>query len=148
MYFRYFVFISLWKMAWPSIWTNSNPNQPRMFCAKFGWNQHSSSGEEDENVKSLQTDGRRTTGDQKRPRSYPNPILDINSINSPTTTFLYSSIHTYCNWIFNSFPCILRSGFGWKFNSSRAWNKVSIYRLMLWFHKKFIQYKIHGINMH
>ena len=27
-----------------------------MLCAKFGWNQQSGSGEEDENVKSLQTD--------------------------------------------------------------------------------------------
>ena len=134
MNFRYVVNVSPWKRAWPFVWTNLNPLNRRM----FSWNWPSSSGE-DENVKSLQTDGRRTTGDQKRPRSYPNPILDINSINSPTTTFLYSSIHTYCNWIFHSFPCILRSGFGWKFNSSRAWNKVSIYRLMLWFHKKFIQ---------
>ena len=29
-----------------------------MLCAKFGWNWPSGSGEEDENVKSLQTDGR------------------------------------------------------------------------------------------
>ena len=29
---------------------------PTMLCAKFGWNQQSGSGEEDENVKSLQTD--------------------------------------------------------------------------------------------
>ena len=29
-----------------------------MICAKFGWNMPSGSGEEDENVKSLQTDGR------------------------------------------------------------------------------------------
>ena len=39
-----------------------------MLCAKFGRNWPSGSGEEDENVKSLQTDGqtdRRTTGDQK-----------------------------------------------------------------------------------
>ena len=28
-----------------------------MFCAKFGWNWPNGSGEEDENVKSLQTDG-------------------------------------------------------------------------------------------
>ena len=44
-----------------------------MLCAKFGWNWPSGSGEEDENVKSLQTDRQtdgqtdrwRTTGDQK-----------------------------------------------------------------------------------
>ena len=35
-----------------------------MFCAKFGGNKSSDSGEEDENVKSLQTDGR-TTYDQR-----------------------------------------------------------------------------------
>ena len=37
-----------------------------MLCAKFGWNWPSGSGEEDENVKRLQTDGRtQTTCDQK-----------------------------------------------------------------------------------
>ena len=52
-------------MAWPFIWTNLNPLHPRMFCAKFGWNWPSGSGEEDENVKSLrrrqQRQQRRTT---------------------------------------------------------------------------------------
>ena len=56
MYFRYFVIISPWKRAGPFIWTNLNPLDPRMLCAKFGWNWPSGSGEEDENVKSLQTD--------------------------------------------------------------------------------------------
>ena len=60
MYFRYFVIISPLKMAGPFIWTNLNPLHPRMLCAKFGWNWHSGSWEEDENVKSLQTDRRRT----------------------------------------------------------------------------------------
>ena len=67
------VIISPWKRAGPFIWTNLNPLHLRMLCAKFGWNWFSGSGEEDENVKSLQTDGRtdrqtdrrRTTGDQK-----------------------------------------------------------------------------------
>ena len=44
----------------PFIWTNLNPLYPRMLCAKFGWNWPSGSGEEDENVKSLQMD--RQTG--------------------------------------------------------------------------------------
>ena len=57
MYFRYFVIISPWKRAGPFIWTNLNPLYLRMLCAKFGWNWPSGSGEEDENVKSLQTDG-------------------------------------------------------------------------------------------
>ena len=55
-YFRYFVIISPWKRAGPLIWTNLNPLHPRVLCAKFGWNWPSGSGEEDENVKSLQTD--------------------------------------------------------------------------------------------
>ena len=41
----------------PFIWTNLNPNHSRMICAKFGWNGPSGSGEEVQNVKSLQTDG-------------------------------------------------------------------------------------------
>ena len=36
--FRYFVIISFWERAWPFIWTNLNPLQPMMLCAKFGWN--------------------------------------------------------------------------------------------------------------
>ena len=43
------------------IWTNLNPLHPRMLCAKIGWNWPSGSEEEDENVKSLQTD-RQTDG--------------------------------------------------------------------------------------
>ena len=65
MYFRYFVIIAPWKRAGPFIWTNLNPLHPRMLCAKFGWNWPSSSGEEVENVNSLQTYGqtdRRTDG--------------------------------------------------------------------------------------
>ena len=62
MYFRNFVIISPWKRVGPFIWTHLNPLHPRMLCAKFGWNWPSSSGEEDENVKSLQTD--RQTGDR------------------------------------------------------------------------------------
>ena len=57
MYFRYLVIISPWEKAGPFFWTNLIPLHPRMLCAKFGWNWPSGSGEEDENVKSLQTDG-------------------------------------------------------------------------------------------
>ena len=66
MNFRYFVIISPWKRAWPFIWRNYNPHYPRMLCAKFGWNWRSGSGE-DENVKSLQTDGQtdRQTMDER-----------------------------------------------------------------------------------
>ena len=56
MYFRYFVILSPWKRAGPFIWTNLNLLHPRMLCDKFGWNWPSDSGEEDENVKSLQTE--------------------------------------------------------------------------------------------
>ena len=67
MYFHYFVIISPWKRAGPIIWTILNPLYPRMLCAKFGWNWPSGSGEEDENVKNLQTDGRtdRQTTDER-----------------------------------------------------------------------------------
>ena len=58
MYFRYFVIISPWKKVGPFTWSNLDPLHPRMLCAKFGRNWPSGSGEEDENVKSLQTDNR------------------------------------------------------------------------------------------
>ena len=38
MYFCYFLIISPWKRAWPFFWTNLNTLNPRMLCAKFGWN--------------------------------------------------------------------------------------------------------------
>ena len=70
MYFRYFVIISPWKRAWPFIWTHLNPVHLRMFCAKFGWNWPRGFAEEDENVKTLQTD-RRTDGQKTiRPSVY------------------------------------------------------------------------------
>jgi hypothetical protein len=51
--------ISPWRRAIPFIWTNLKPLYPRMTCAKSGWNWHSGSGEEVENVKVYrQTDGR------------------------------------------------------------------------------------------
>ena len=34
------VIISFWKKAGPFIWTNVNPLQPRMLCAKYFWNWH------------------------------------------------------------------------------------------------------------
>ena len=46
------------EMGVKFIFKNLNPHQARMLCAKFGWNWPSGSWEEDENVKSLQTDGR------------------------------------------------------------------------------------------
>ena len=49
----------------PFIWTYLNPLHPRMLYAKFAWNWPNGSWEEDENVKSLKTDGRRTTDDHK-----------------------------------------------------------------------------------
>ena len=42
-YFRYLSVISPWKRAGPLIWTNLNPLQPRMICAKFSWNWPSDS---------------------------------------------------------------------------------------------------------
>ena len=46
------------RIYWFIVWTNLNPLHPRMLCAKFGWNWPRGSGEEDENAKNLQTDGR------------------------------------------------------------------------------------------
>ena len=63
--FHYFIIISPWKRGWPFILINLNPHQPSLLSVNFGWNWPSGSWEEDENVNSLQTDGRRTTGDQK-----------------------------------------------------------------------------------
>ena len=40
----------------PFTWLNLTALHPRILCAKFGWNLPCESGEEDENVKSLQTD--------------------------------------------------------------------------------------------
>ena len=45
MYFRYFVIICPWKLAWPFIITNLNSLYPRMLCAKFSWNWSSGSEE-------------------------------------------------------------------------------------------------------
>ena len=45
--FRYFVIISSWERTGSFIWTNLNPLQPMMHCAKFGWNWLSGSREED-----------------------------------------------------------------------------------------------------
>ena len=61
MYYSLFRNYFPWKRAGSFIWTNLNPLHPRMICAKVGWNWPSGSGEEDENVKSLQTD-RQTDG--------------------------------------------------------------------------------------
>ena len=58
IYFYYFPIISPLERVWPFILTNLNPLHPGILCAKFGWNWPSGSGEEDENVKSLRTDGR------------------------------------------------------------------------------------------
>ena len=64
-----FVIISPWKRAWHFIRTNLNPLPSRMLCDKFDWIWSSSSGEEDENVTSLQTvrytNQQQTTRDQK-----------------------------------------------------------------------------------
>ena len=48
MYYRYFVIISTLKKTGPFIWTRLNPPflQPRVHCAKFGWNWSSFSWED------------------------------------------------------------------------------------------------------
>ena len=52
----YFTIMAPLGREWPFNWTNLNPLHQIILCAKFGWNWPSGSGEEDENVKSLQTD--------------------------------------------------------------------------------------------
>ena len=64
IYSCYFVSIFLWKRMWTSFEKNLNTLDPRMLFAKFGWNSPGGSWE-NKNMKSLQTDGRRTTGDRK-----------------------------------------------------------------------------------
>ena len=66
MYSRCYRIISPLGRALPFIWTNLNPLHPRILCDKFGWNWPSGSGEEDENVKSLQTDRRRDRQTDRR----------------------------------------------------------------------------------
>ena len=46
MKLHYFCFSPLGR-AWPFIWRQLNPLQLGILCAKFGWNWHSGSGEED-----------------------------------------------------------------------------------------------------
>ena len=61
-FFNFINVISLFHNYLPlEIWTNLNPLHLGILCAKFGWNWSSGSGEEEENVKSLQSD-RRTDG--------------------------------------------------------------------------------------
>ena len=36
-----------WKRVGPFIWTNLSPHNPRVLCAKFSWNMHTGSSEED-----------------------------------------------------------------------------------------------------
>ena len=60
------IFIFPLGRTWPYIWTNLNPVQPGILCAKFGWNWPSGCGEEDENVKNLRQRQRRQLQQQRR----------------------------------------------------------------------------------
>ena len=103
MYFRFFIIISPWKRAWDFIWTNLNLNPLHlwMICAKFDRNWPCSSGEEDENVKSLQTDRRtdrrRTKSDQKAHLSFQLRWAKKNIIQLEKFTIV---IHVACNGLF------------------------------------------------
>ena len=55
-----------WKRAGSFIWGNLITLHQGILCAKFGWNWPSGSGEEDENVKSLQTDGQTDRDDGRQ----------------------------------------------------------------------------------
>ena len=83
--FCYFVIIYPWKRAGPFIWTNLNSIHPRMFCAKFGWNWPSGSGEKDEHVKSLRQQRQRwrqTTDRWDKNGMHKYVILQYSNINS------------------------------------------------------------------
>ena len=63
MYFRYFVMISPLKKVGLFIWTKlESPyyDNTRIICAMFGWNCTSDSGDDENEKKTLQTDGRTT----------------------------------------------------------------------------------------
>ena len=47
MCFYYFSIISPWGRTFPLIWSNLNPHQPRMLCAKFNWYWSCGSREKD-----------------------------------------------------------------------------------------------------
>ena len=57
IHFYYFLIICPFRRVGLFIWTNFNPLHHGIRCVKFDWNWSSDSGEEDKNVKSLQTDG-------------------------------------------------------------------------------------------
>ena len=68
--------IFTWKRAWPYIRQNWNQFHPRMLCAKFSWNLPSGSGDDVENVKSLQLD-RRT--DRRQTKDYQKISLELSA---------------------------------------------------------------------
>ena len=100
MYFCYFVIISRWERAKLLIWTNLIFLYPRMLCANFGWNWPSGSSEEDENVKSFQTDrSRRTTGDQNSSRPHSSGELKTRMISIIIKDVVWSDFKNLINGI-------------------------------------------------
>ena len=53
MYFFHFILISLWIRTWPFIRTSLNPQNPRMLCARLGWNRPSACGKENFSISSV-----------------------------------------------------------------------------------------------
>ena len=113
-----------WKGTGPFIWTHLNPLHPRMHCAKFGWNWPRGSGEEDENVKSLQTDGRtdRQTDDGRQVIKKAHSSFQLrwakNQMCVQTLLHVYNTQHMYRFSVYFRdlhniivFPCIFLSVF-------------------------------------
>ena len=55
-----------------------------MSCAKFGWNWPSGSGEQDENMKSLQTDRQQSTSDHKSSIELSDQVVSLRGAFGPS----------------------------------------------------------------
>ena len=127
-YFCIFVIISPFKRSWPFICTNLNQLHPRILPTKFGWNWPSGSGEEVENVKSLQTD-RRTTGDQNSSGE-----LTINSVAGTHNTPVRCTIQIITSIQITRHQSFLKTIATWVMydNSSIVILHLKIYQYIAW----------------
>ena len=76
------------------IWRNVNSLHSRMLFAKFAWNLPDGS-EEDQNVKSLQTDDRRTIGDYKSSTEVSLKLFQVRTRYLPSANLVYPLDNTW-----------------------------------------------------